>query len=235
MAYVYHPGKRIFVAGGAVLTTLLFAVIRARRGLSLITFSVIFFSYLLFIFNSQKKIVVIYLSFLIIILGALYASSIYRISNNRIFGQLSQRGDEDTRTGVEIYFYDDMKINDWIFGKGITGEYFCPNIEEDQVSNYRNVIETGYLQVILKGGLISLSLLLLIIMPAFSKGVFFSKNLLSKAAGVWILIFTMSLYPATPVSFNLNYLLVWISVGICYSSKFRKMTDAEINNQFFNA
>ena len=144
---------------------------------------------------------------------------------------MAQRGDEDTRTGVELYFYDDMKIKDWIVGKGAGGTYFCPDIEVDQVSDYRSGIETGYLQLILKGGLINLGLLLLIAVPASIKGIFFSKNLLSKAAGIWILLFMVNLYPQNAVSFNLSYILVWISIGICFSAKIRKMTDEDIRDK----
>ena len=121
-----------------------------------------------------------------------------------------------------------MKPTDWAIGKGINGEYFCPGIDEDAPTNYRNIIETGYLQIILKGGIIRLILYLLIAIPALILGLFFSKNLLSKAAGIWIFISLISLYPATVNSFNLNYLLVWISIGICYSKELRILPDDQI-------
>ena len=82
-----------------------------------------------------------------------------------------------------------MKTPDWIAGRGITGQYFCPDIEEEQFNDYRSVIETGYLNIILKGGFVSLILLLLITIPAIIKGIFYSNNILSKAAGIWIFQF----------------------------------------------
>lgn len=233
MTYKFHSNKKIFIALVAIILALFLAIIRARRGLAVITFSIIFFSYLLLNFNSKRKLIVIYLSILIMSLGAIYVSNMYNIGKNRIVGFLAERGDEDTRNSVELFFYDDMKTNDWIIGKGLTGKYFCPDVEEDQLTNYRSLIETGYLQVILKGGIISLSLLFLIIIPAFIKGIFFSKNLFAKAAGNWILVFIISLYPSIPTSFTLNYLLIWISVGICFSNDIRKMSNEDIDNQFF--
>ena len=92
-----------------------------------------------------------------------------------------------TQERVELYFYDDMKTKDWIIGRGINGEYFLSNVEENQITNYRRNIETGYLQTILKGGLISLGLFIFIAIPALIKGLFYSKNILSKAAAIWIL------------------------------------------------
>lgn len=231
LTYFYHSTKRNLLSIGIIVITLLVTIIRARRGLIFITSNIIISSALLYFFNSRKKILFIYLAILTVVLGLLYASNIYNISNNRIFSFLAERGDEDTRTGVELYFYDDMKTKDWIVGKGAAGTYFCPNIEVDQVSDYRGGIETGYLQLILKGGLINLGLLLLITIPASIKGIFFSKNILSKAAGIWILLFIINLYPQNAVSFDLSYILVWISAGICFSSGLRKMTDEDIRGK----
>ena len=63
-----------------------------------------------------------------------YVNSIYRLDKS-IFGFAIDRGNEDTRTGVEEYFYNDMNTKDWILGRGINGEYYCPDIEENQITN----------------------------------------------------------------------------------------------------
>jgi hypothetical protein len=72
--------------------------------------------------------------------------------------------------------------------------------------------------------------MLLIIVPAMIKGIFYSKNILSKAAGIWIFLFLLYMYPGTITKFSMHYLLVWISVGLCYSGKFLKYPDETINN-----
>lgn len=66
-----------------------------------------------------------------------------------------------------------MDTKDWIIGKGVVGEYYCPTGATED--GYRQVIETDYLQIILKGGIISLGLLFLIAIPAIFKGLFYSK------------------------------------------------------------
>jgi hypothetical protein len=232
LTYQYHSNKKKLLALLTILLVLFFAIVRARRGLVIMASGVILSSYLLYLFYSNKKILVLYLSVLVIILGAFYAANIYNIQKSRIFSFIAERGKEDTRTGVELYFYADMTPTDWIIGKGISGEYYCPDIDENAVTNYRSVIETGYLQIILKGGLVSLILLILITVPAIFKGIFYSKNILSKAAGIWILLALLSLYPATVNTFSMRYLLVWISVGICYSNKIRNIPD-EILGEYF--
>ena len=146
-----------------------------------------------------------------------------------MFDFLVNRGEEDTRTGVEVYMYADMSSTDWIIGKGINGEYYCPVVDNvNDATGYRAYIETGYLQIILKGGIVSIALLLLILIPAIFKGLFQSRNVLSKAAAIWILLWIIYEYPIIGVAFNMHYILVWIAAGICYSKKIRNMADSTI-------
>ena len=161
--------------------------------------------------------------------GFIYMNSISDSKNGNIFTFLMARKDEDTRSNVEEAFYADMTTTEWIIGKGINGEYYCPGVENVMNNtSYRNIIETGYLQIILKGGIISLALLLLILIPAIYKGLFNSNNILSKGAALWIFLWTIYLYPTIGIGFCMYHLLVWISVGICYSGKIRAMADSDI-------
>ena len=230
LTYNYHSNKIKLLAAGVIVLTLFFAIIRARRGLILMSSGILISSYILYLFSSKRKFIILYLTILVGLLGAMYASTLYK-TNESIFGFIMERGDEDTRTNVEIYFNADMK-NNWIMGKGIRGEYFCPDIEPNQVTNYRNVIETGYLQIILKGGIISLALLLLMAIPAIIIGLFYSKNILTKAAAIWIFLALISMYPTIVNTFSLRYLLVWISIGICFSKNIRTVPENEIRQYF---
>jgi hypothetical protein len=228
LTYKYHSSIKKMFAALTIIVALLFSIYQARRGLSFILISTLSFSFFFYFFSTRQRVLVIYLFALLITLGLIYANSIYNISNNKLLNFIAERGEEDTRTGVELYFYNDMKTKDWIIGRGINGEYFCPGISLD--TDYRSLIETGYLQIILKGGLIRLILYLLIMIPAAVLGLFASKNLLSKASACWIIITLISLYPATVESFDLQYIIVWVSVGICYSKKIRNYRDEYICN-----
>lgn len=232
LTYAYHTKKKQVLAIGVISLAFLFAMVRARRGLLFMYSEIIFVSYVMFIFRSRMRLVVIYLTIFFALVGTLYLTGVYRPQNNRLFGYLLNRGEEDTRSTVELYFHDDMKTKDWIFGRGIRGEYFAPDIEADLPTNYRTTIETGYEQTILKGGLISLGLFLFIAIPAGINGIFFSKNTLSKVAGIWIFMSLINSYPSTVNAFTLQYLLVWISIGICYSRVIRKMPENKIKEIF---
>lgn len=232
LTFNYHSVKRKTFSAIVLLLTLFFAIYRARRGMIFICSSQIVFAFLLYLFNSKKKFLHISFSIIIAILVFNYIYDTIRKKDNSIFGFLMDRGTEDTRTGVELYFYSDFKTKDWIFGRGIQGEYYCPDIGEDPTTDYRSVIETGYLQIILRGGIISLALILLIALPAIFLGLFYSKNTLSKAAGLWILLWALYLYPTTMEAFSLYYVLFWISIGICYSQTIRNISETEMKFLF---
>ena len=208
----YHKRKRQIIATLVVMLALLFAVIRARRGLTFMYGYMVLISFILFFFHSRAKILIITLTLCIGMAGALYISGTEKIGNIKILQNFVERVDEDTRSYVENSFYNDMKEKDWIIGKGLSGVYFCPGVGDDPGVVYRRSIETGYLTTILKGGFISLGLLLLIAVPAIVNGLFYSNNILSKAAAIWILMSQINSYPGTTNAFTLTYLLVWVCI-----------------------
>jgi hypothetical protein len=196
------------------------------------SFSILVLSLFFYQYANKTRVINIVLSLFFVSIVTFAAIKTYENNQKNTFGLITQRIGQRTRTEVEQYFYRDLQSKDWIFGRGMNGQYFCPGVNEGigKITIYRKVIETGYLQIILNGGLISLILLLMISIPAIIKGVFYSKNILSKAAGVWIILFLLFMYPGTMTIFSLYYLLVWISIGICYSNEIRQISDEEISN-----
>jgi hypothetical protein len=232
LTYVYHTDKRNLFSLLVFGTAFLLSAIRARRSLMFMSMTMLFISYLVFYFSNRGKIIKIVFSIMLVLSLGVYGAYVYSMQKSGVFGLLSSRMHEDTRSGVVGYFYKDMKPVDWLIGKGINGMYYCPGIDEgNRITTFRAVIETGYLQIILKGGLVSMVFILLIGVPAIIKGIFYSKNLLSKAAGIWIFWFLFNLFNSVGDAFILTYLLVWISIGICYEPGILKMTDSEIKSE----
>jgi hypothetical protein len=229
LTYLYRSNKLNLYSLFIVICGFLLAVIRARRGLMFMTFSILFFSYLIYQYVNKARIFNIIISALFILFVALAAARIYDQNRKSTFSLITERIIQQTRSEVEQYFYNDLKSQDWVVGKGINGQYFCPGVREGigRVSVYRTVIETGYLQIILNGGIISLIFILLIMIPAIILGLFYSRNILAKASAIWILLFFFYIYPGTPTIFSINYMLVWISVGIAYSPSLRGMNEDE--------
>jgi hypothetical protein len=228
VTYIYHTKKIRLLALVVIVLTFLLAAIRARRSLMFMSLNILVFAYFIYYYTRKVKIIVFVFSFILIAAVYFIGAKIYSSNRSGLFNYVTERIDENTRVGVEQYFFRDMKPADWIAGRGINGEYYCPLIIEGTFTPYRGVIETGYLQNILHGGIISIGLLLLIAIPAVFKGIFNSNNLLSKAAGIWIFLFLIDLYPVTPTIFSMNYLLVWMSIGICYSKRIRDIPESNI-------
>jgi hypothetical protein len=240
LTYIYHSKKMNLFALFVLGLTFLFCIIRARRALALLAIGPIIGSYFVYLFYSNNralKIIFFILLSITITLGIAYSQTLMKyFSNKSATSWFMSRLSQDTRSEVEEYFYQDMKPSEWIVGKGINGQYYCPGVVEGEgrISVFRRGIETDYLTIILKGGIINLGLLLLIAIPAIIKGLFFSRNLLARASATWILFYLFDLYPAPVTTFTLNYLLVWISIGICYSKSFRNLTDEKIMIFFKN-
>ncbi len=230
----YHDFKKNILALAVILISLFFAIYRARRGMILICLSQLFFCYYFYLNRARNKVLILISSVLIIFAAITYTKTAFLQNRENIFSFLLERGTKDTRTGVEEYFFNDLNTIDWIMGKGIYGQYFCPDIDEDSISGYRRIIETGYLQIILNGGIISLVLISLITIPAIFKGLFYSRNILSKAAGTWVFLWLIYLYPATMQGFTLYYAVFWLSIGICYSNTIRNIPENKMKLLFLS-
>ncbi|MDP4222857.1 MAG: hypothetical protein Q8868_06030 [Bacteroidota bacterium] len=230
LTFIYHTRKINLFALLIMGVSFLIAVIRARRGLIFISFSMLTFAWLIYQMTNKTRVINIVLSLFFITIIAYAAIGIYNQNRKETFSLITERISQRTRSQVEQYFYRDMKTTDWIIGKGLAGEYFCPGVNEGEgkITVYRTVIETGFLQIILNGGIISLSLFILITLPAIIKGLFYSRNFLAKAAALWVVLLLLYLYPAAPVIFTLNYIIVWISIAICYSEEIRKLSNDEM-------
>lgn len=151
---------------------------------------------------------------------ALILVASWGILSKTVFDRLLFRGMEDTRSEVELFFIVDMASSpavDWIAGRGIDGFYaqITQNSETMEVSASRNVIETGYLYLILKGGLVYLILILLFLFTAFFRGIRFKKPLL-RGMCLFLLIYLVDLYMTNQICFfTVRTVVLWVIVSVC--------------------
>ena len=235
LTFTYQSKKVKVFAVFLILAMLLVAIFRARRAIMFMAVVPALMAAVIYIAQSRYKLLAIITSILLGMGIFFYAVQAYESDQAGLFGNLATRIDQDSRSGVEECFKNDFTFTDWIVGRGFEGRYFCPNIDENnEVAGYRTMIETDYLMIILKNGSVYLVLLLLVLIPAVFKGIFNSKNILSKAAACWILFWLVCLYPANVFGFSMNYLLVWLSVGVCYSKTIRNIPDTILKDYFLN-
>lgn len=221
--FVTKKYKKIALLG--MIIGLLLVTVAARRA-GVFTFLLMFtFSFYIYVFKSGQKNRSIKLLFVFVII--LVSGLIFFMYSDSLFSMFFARLEVDSRGAVEKRFYADFqgKTIDWIFGRGLNGAYYCPGIEEH---DYRMSIETGYLFLILKGGILYLALFIYVLLKAAYYGFFRTNNRMTQGMALYIVAHLIFLIPFGIPSFSFEYIIVWISVLYCMSSDYRKKTDTEI-------
>ena len=195
-----------------------------RRGgvfMSILYFSGMFYLYLeqsKSSFRFVKMIFVVAIMTVAYLLVKNYSDSFFSIFYDRLF--------EDSRGRVEQALIKTLDKEDvWLYGKGIEGTY-----EERHFKDPRYVHETGYLYLILKGGILYLFFYVSLLLHAAYLGFFKTRNRLTKALALYVFFHIVFLIPFGLPSFSLEYLFVWIAFGICESLRWRSFTNEQIKN-----
>ena len=218
-----------------LLTIGLVAIFRARRGMLFIVSSITMYASISYYLTSSRKVYLVLFSmyglFALLLLGMITKGK--EIEEISFFENISERGLEDTRSNVEDCFRRDMSTYDWVFGKGYNGGYKCPGIDDSIFKKgIRKVIETDYLQLIMNGGFVNVVLIFLIMVPAIILGLFYSKNNMTRAFAIWVMLWLIYLYPANVYSFSFYHITVWISAAACYNRQLRNLTDSMLQIYF---
>lgn len=209
-----------------LLVCLLALMIAARRGDSLSYFIVLV--YLVSQYFRHHGVFVKLFILLMVLLG------VYFILSSDLFSFIFQRGMEDTRSFVEETMLSQMSDYEMFFGKGLNGRYYCPLHEEEYLDGWRYGIETGFYNIVLKGGYIMACMyIILLAIPAY-KGFLKSCNQLCKAGGFYIFLSLFELYPFGWLTFDIKFLTLWMMVVLCMNPEVRRMSDEDVKRLFFN-
>ena len=170
----------------------------------------------------------------LLILGSVFAIAYYIYSSfSDMFSIMESRIGDDSRTGLYYFFWHDLGNGfDWVWGRGVGGTYYCPMNQDGELVQYRNAIEAGFLHIILSGGIISLTLYVLVLLSAVIKGFFHTKNHLTKAFAAYIAVSLFNLIPFGLPECSVTFFVVWVGAAICGSPYYRNMTDEEVKQLF---
>ena len=223
LCYAVIPSRYAIIALLAMITYLILVILTARRGAILMGgYMFATTAYIFSILDKRGNRMIKSTICILIIIGI----SIYVLTNlDTTFMQLNSRGISNSREDVEVSFfkYFATTIWDWVFGKGINGRYYDPIFHE-----MRSGIETGYLNMILKGGIIYLMLFITILLRAAYLGFYHSRNLLTKGMAFYIVYFVIWLYPFGLPAFNVLYINLWICILYCNNNQIRKLNNNQI-------
>lgn len=167
----------------------------------------------------------------IILVALLFGLGLFlNLDNFGFFFERMETGME-SREGILRLFRNDFNSHpsDWIFGRGLYGQFYGGQLATDEMNNLRDGIENGYYYLILKGGWIWLGLLILISLKAVYNGLFKSNNLLCKGFAMIILLYYLDMVGFGIPQTSMKYIMVFISIAGCNTEWLRQMQDSQLS------
>lgn len=201
-------------------------LLNARRN---VTFTLVLygiFSYLMTLLDDWKRHSA---KVFMIITGSILGLLLLQLNMDNltsgVFKRMSNRATENTRSGVEELFFVDFAnspTEDWFFGRGMDGGYYQIMRDEDtgEVSDNRKGIETGYLHLVLKGGLVYALCIVLIIFNAIGCARRDKNVIVSRYFVMVMLSYLIDLYTTAPIcSYMPRTIIFWFVVGVMTQEK----------------
>ena len=225
----YISNKVWLINSIGLFTTLIVFAISARRGATATTVCLFLFNLYFYIKSKKRNTKIIATTVSICIVLGLVS---FFISSDK-FRFIKERGLEDTRSGVDEALLNQMSDTELFFGKGLNGRYFYPLSNEDHLNGWRYGSETGFYNIVLKGGYVMAFVYILLLAYPALLGIFRSRNTLCKALGFYIVLSLIELYPFGWLMFNLKFLIIWMGVALCYNPAIRRMSENDIFRLFF--
>ena len=177
----YIPRKVWIINCVALAFSLLLLLVAARRGGAAVLVCLYLFNIYFYIktLNGVRK----FIGVVVVCLGVV-AALIY-FNNSSTFDFIKMRGLEDTRSGVDEALLAQMSDIEKVFGKGLNGRYYYPIRQDDYLNGWRYGSETGFYNLVLKGGYLLAFLHIIILLYPALLGIFKSNNIFSKGGGIF--------------------------------------------------
>ena len=234
----YLRNRKVTLSFVLMSISLLSLIYVARRNGVVTISGFILAGYFINVWNKSRSF--IFRFFPMIVCCAVFLMLSLTTFTTNLSAKLQARITEDTRSGLFKMFF--VEMDDYmVFGKGMNGDYYFPMEEREYEDftetavEYRHIIENGYLQLLLTGGIIYIVLFLILLLPAAFLGIFKSSNQFTMACGMLILLWVVDMLIYGLPRLSLQYILIWICVGICFKPSIRRMTNDEINTEFQKA
>ncbi|MHA7110660.1 hypothetical protein ACRTDU_11070 [Sunxiuqinia elliptica] len=139
----------------------------------------------------------------------------------------------DTRTFLYIEVLESaQKYNYWLIGRsparGNETVHFADFSEEITGRPERLRNEVGVLNVFTWTGVVGVVFFFLVFFKASYMAVYRSNNIYSKLIGLYVAFRWVYAWVEDFQAFDMNSFVIWMMIGICMSSSFRKMSNAEV-------
>ncbi|HEY4061352.1 MAG TPA: hypothetical protein VGM30_05605 [Puia sp.] len=156
------------------------------------------------------------------------------------FVKLKGFDDQDTRTFIYEEVFGDMRPAEMIFGRGFLGTYFSPyflaNTQDlDGDYYYRFSAEVGFLQLLLKGGLVYFLLYITPLVAVVRRGLFTRhKSRIGFYISVYILCELLILFIENIPSYHFQFFIIFFLAGYGYRQTVLEATTAPNREVYHN-
>lgn len=141
----------------------------------------------------------------------------------------------DTRTFLYVEEINSAIEHDYVIqgrsmARGYDSAWFGAGIDKAKgiKRGERDACETSILNIFNYFGLIGVFLYFVIFVGASYLAVFKSENIYIPVVGLYVAFRWLFGWIEDFSNFDLNYMLLWLMIGMCYSSQFRGMTNGDI-------
>lgn len=229
MTSKYHTTRQQWIAAAALILGFLVATITARRNLMMTTMLYMLGGGYMILFRG-KKIARSTQIFVLMsgVTAALLAAMVFLLNSNGVFAKIAGRAGDNTRDYVFLLFFWDMLQTplDMILGRGIRGAYECRGVDGNG-NEMRSAVENGYLQLMLKGGIIYIVAYVTLFITAIRQA-WHSTNQLCRASIIVLCIQLFDMLPFGLHAVNLKTFMIWMCASICLCSSLWSKSDDEI-------
>ncbi len=218
---------------------LLLMLLNARRNVcfSLSLYALIAFAF--YMYYKRKNSLLVLVTCLLLGISSCFINLYWDTLTHDTFRSMNSRLFEDTRSRVERNFMKDFKkapVKEWLFGRGIKGTYYhgTPFYENGKLTKHRHVIETGYLNLILKSGIIYMVVIVALILVGAYR-CFQSTNRYIKYIGFFLLTYVIDLYSTNPlIPYSARSTLFWFCISIAFSKPYSQAYLSQLANILSN-
>lgn len=203
----------------------------------LISYLIVIIYYVITSLKINKKLIKIVVFFIILLpfyflyLGINGKNVFEDISGNQAEDYSQADLSADTRTFLYYEVFQDLKFNNaFVFGKGIDGGYSSEIFQTFS----RSTVEVGFLQILLKTGIVGFLAYFAMLFSAIFKALGKSKSIFMKCLGLLLSSYVLMLFLENVIAFNLLNVSIWLVVGMCHSSVLLSLNDEEIKKLYSN-
>lgn len=234
----FHKKEQVLI-WGILGVYLLLMLLNARRNVcfSLSLYALIAFAF--YMYHKRRDTLLVLMTCLLFGISCCIISLNWDTLTHTTFRNMNSRLFEDTRSGVEREFFKDFKkasINEWLFGRGAEGTYYhsTPFYDNEKLIRHRPVIETGYLNLILKSGITYMAVIILLILVGAYRCLQ-STNRYIKYIGAFLLTYMIDLYSANPlIPYSARSTLFWFCISIAFSKPYSQAYLSQLANILSN-